>query len=166
MMDSADNLVNVRISKRVLWVGTEAYPLQNIARAQAVKVIPKSPWTGKSRAAGGCLGFIAFWMVVALGAALHSVGAVLFVAAVIAAVIIVVLARRKKQPYYALIIETSGNPRRALVSTDGAKVGNLVQKIMDAIDDPEAEFQTVVHNVQYGDNFVQVGDRNVGKVGL
>jgi hypothetical protein len=37
---------------------------------------------------------------------------------------------------------------------------------MDAIDNPEAEFQTVVHNVQYGDNFVQVGDRNVGKVGL
>jgi hypothetical protein len=50
MVDSAGNSVNVRISKRVLWVGTEAYPLQNIARAQAVKVIPKNPWTGKSRA--------------------------------------------------------------------------------------------------------------------
>lgn len=165
-MDSTDNSVNVRISKRVLWVGSEAYPLQNIARAQAVKVTPKSPWTGKSRAVGGCLGFIAFWIVVALGAAMHSVGAVLFVAAVIVVVIIVVLAQRKKQPYYALIIETSGNPRRALVSTDRAKVNKLVQEIMDAIDDPKAEFQTVVQHVQYGDNFMQVGDRNVGKVGL
>jgi hypothetical protein len=166
MVDSAGNSVNVRISKRVLWVGTEAYPLQNIARAQAVKVTPKNPWTGKSRAVGGCLGFIAFLILVSLGAAMHSAGAVLLVAAIIVAAIIAVLARRKKQPYYALIIETSGNPRRALVSTDGAKVGNLVQEIMGAIDNPEAEFQTVVHNVQYGDNFMQVGDRNVGKVGL
>lgn len=39
-----------------------------------------------------------------------------------------------------------------------------VQQIMDAIDNPDAEFQTVVQNVQYGDNFVQVGDQNVGKV--
>jgi hypothetical protein len=166
MVDSADNSINIRISKRVLWVGAEAYPLQNIARAQAVKMIPKSPWTGKSRALGGCLGFIAFWIIVALSAAMHSAGPVLFVAAVIVAAVIVTLARRKKQPYYALIIETSGNPSRALVSTDGAKVGNLVQEIMGAIDNPEAEFQTVVHNVQYGDNFMQVGDRNVGKVGL
>src|SRR6266568_8317188 len=166
-MDSANNAVNVRISKRVLWVGSEAYPLQNIARARAVRVIPKSRWTGKSRAQAGCLGFLAFLFVLGLGAAAHSAGGVLVVVvAIVAVAIVVALTRRKTQPYYALIIETSGNPRRALVSTDGAQVGNLVEEIMDAIDNPEAEFQTVVNNVQYGDNFVQVGDRNVGKVGL
>lgn len=165
-MDSANNAVEVRISKRVLWVGSEAYPLQNIARAQAVRVTPKSRWTGKSLAAVGCLGFLALWLIVGLAAAARSPAVILLVVALVVAAIIVALSRRKKAPYYALIIETSGNPRRALVSTDGAKVGNLVQEIMDAIDNPEAEFQTVVHNVQYGDNFVQVGDRNVGKVGL
>jgi hypothetical protein len=165
-VDSANNAVEVRISKRVLWVGSEAYPLQNIARAQAVRVTPKSSWTGKNRAVGGCLGFLAFLLIVGLGAAAHNPAVILLVVALVVVAIIVALTRRKKSPYYALIIETSGNPRRALVSTDGAKVGNLVQEIMDAIDNPEAEFQTVVHNVQYGDNFVQVGDRNVGKVGL
>src|SRR6266568_9008011 len=125
-MDSANNAVNVRISKRVLWVGSEAYPLQNIARAQAVRVIPKSRWTGRAQA--GCLGFLAFLFVLGLGAAAHSAGGVLVVVvAIVAVAIVVALTRRKTQPYYALIIETSGNPRRALVSTDGAQVGNLVE---------------------------------------
>jgi len=101
-----------------------------------------------------------------LAAAAHSPALGLLVAALVVIAIIVALTRRKKQPYYALIIETSGAPRRALVSTDEAEVSNLVKEIMDAIDNPEAEFQTVVHNVQYGDNFVQVGNQNVGKVGL
>jgi hypothetical protein len=148
----------------VLWVGAEAYPLQNIARAQSVRVVQKSPWTGKSLAAGGCLGLIALWVIVGIAVAMHSVGPVLFILALAVAGVVVMLTRRKKPPLYALVIETSGSPRRALVSTDGAKVSNLVQQIMDAIDNPDAEFQTVVQNVQYGDNFVQVGDQNVGKV--
>lgn len=165
-MDSANNAVEVRISRRVLWVGSEAYPLQNIARAQAVRVTPRSRWTGRNRAVGGCLGFLALWLIVGLAAAAHSPALGLLLAALVVIAIIVALTRRKKQPYYALIIETSGAPRRALVSTDGAEVSNLVKEIMDAIDNPEAEFQTVVHNIQYGDNFVQVGNQNVGKVGL
>jgi hypothetical protein len=29
--------VNVRISRRVLWIGGDAYPLQNVARAATVR---------------------------------------------------------------------------------------------------------------------------------
>ena len=34
-------VINVRVSRRVLWVGAQAYPLQNIARAQTIKLVPK-----------------------------------------------------------------------------------------------------------------------------
>jgi Family of unknown function (DUF6232) len=32
----------VKVSKRVLWIGGDAYPLQNIARAQVRTLIPRS----------------------------------------------------------------------------------------------------------------------------
>ena len=34
-------VIDVRVSRRVPWVGEAAYPLQNIARAQRVKLVPK-----------------------------------------------------------------------------------------------------------------------------
>ena len=82
-MDLANNAVEVRISRRVLWVGSEAYPLQNIARAQAVRVTPRSRWTGRNRAVGGCLGFLALWLIVGLAAAAHSPAVGLLVAALV-----------------------------------------------------------------------------------
>lgn len=38
--------------------------------------------------------------------------------------------------YYALVIETSGNPRTLLASVDRNEVHELVRDIMRAIDDP------------------------------
>jgi hypothetical protein len=33
-------LIDVAVSRQVLWVGSEAYPLQNIARAQTLRLVP------------------------------------------------------------------------------------------------------------------------------
>jgi hypothetical protein len=32
--------IDVRVNQGILWVGSEAYPLRNIARVQPVKVVP------------------------------------------------------------------------------------------------------------------------------
>lgn len=33
--------INVQVGQGILWVGSEAYPLQNIARVQPVKIVPR-----------------------------------------------------------------------------------------------------------------------------
>src|SRR5215469_16982346 len=42
--------ISVRVSDEILWIGSEAYPLRNIARVQPVKVVP-----GRGRAFRGYL---------------------------------------------------------------------------------------------------------------
>lgn len=163
--------INVRVSRRVLWVGSEAYPLQNIARAQALKLTYKrpSPFANYIKALVRCavLGVIA---IVALKLAklqssqpINLVEVAVFALAVIATIRLIV-ALRKKRTYYALVIETAGTPNTALVSTDEGVVNQLVYQIMDAIDNPQAEFQMQVENFHVGDKIQQFGDRNVGKV--
>jgi hypothetical protein len=68
----------------------------------------------------------------------------------------------KQMTYFALVIETAGTPRRALVSADQNLVTNLVHMIMDAIDNPTASFHYRVENFVdlRGAQGVQVGDHN------
>ncbi|KUL42194.1 hypothetical protein ADL12_10085 [Streptomyces regalis] len=33
-------VISVRVSRRILWIGAEVYPLNNIARAQVIKIVP------------------------------------------------------------------------------------------------------------------------------
>ena len=75
--------------------------------------------------------------------------------------LIVALGRRRT--YYALAIETAGTPNTALVSTDESVVNHLVYQIMDAIDNPQAEFKMRVENFHAGDKIEQFGDHNVSK---
>jgi hypothetical protein len=59
--------------------------------------------------------------------------------------------------FYALVIETAGTPRTALVSANQREVTQLVNEIMEAIDDPAAEFHYHMENVQLGGTRIQAG---------
>ncbi|MEU6803218.1 DUF6232 family protein [Streptomyces neyagawaensis] len=168
-------IIDVRVSRRVLWVGGEAYPLHNIARAAAVRIVPD-----RAGAVGRFLRNVL--LVVLLGiiagvaldsspsspvSELGSLESLGFVAAVLCAAFTVqllsVLCRRT---YYALVVETAGAPFTALTSRDPEVVSRLVHRIMDAIDNPEAEFHVKVENYHLGDKINMVGgERNIGKVG-
>ncbi|MFG2979629.1 DUF6232 family protein [Streptomyces sp. NPDC048258] len=165
-------VIQVRVSKRVLWIGGEAYPLQNIARATTWRIDPE-----RGRAVGqfiksmltlGILTVIAF-------AALQGVAGdqlmngVTFAALALAAFflyrLISVLTTRT---YYALVIETSGTPRTLLASADQQEVQQLVLDIMEAIDDPHADFSRPIntYNIgQIGDNYHASGRGGVGRIG-
>ncbi|MFF7444200.1 DUF6232 family protein [Streptomyces sp. NPDC008122] len=138
-------VITVRVSKRVLWIGAEAYPLQNIARATTVRIKPP-----RARAVGRFLKYVLITALLAAGGlAVARSGevtdsdrelitrGVTVTASVLGAAfllqLIVVLVTRT---YYALVIETSGNPRTVLASVDRNEVHELVRDIMRAIDDP------------------------------
>jgi len=173
-----NEIIEVRIGRQVLWVGAEAYPLQNIARAQTVKVVPN-----RAAAMGRYLTAVVFWVILGTAAVvamkqssrlssvqgantLHAagVGVLVLVLALFAVSTVRLIMVLSARTYYALVIETAGTPRRALVSTGENLVRRLVDEVMEAIDNPVAEFKELVTNYHVGDKIYQYGDFNIGKV--
>jgi hypothetical protein len=150
-MSSRPERIDVYVKRRVLWVGREAYPLRNIARAQTIRLAPD-----RRAALGHYLTAVVGWVILGGAAAvairlaprldsvrnaniLHGIAVgVLVLAVVLFALSTIRLAAIwSRRIYYALIIETAGAQHRALVSTDAGVLHKLVHEIMDAINDPE-----------------------------
>jgi len=51
-------VIQVRVSQRVLWVGKAAYPLQSIVRAETTKLA-----RNRGAALGGCLKMVILWVL-------------------------------------------------------------------------------------------------------
>lgn len=184
-MPYKSELINVRVSRgsRILWIGAEAYPLQNIARARSVKLAPdrKAAVRLYLKAVVPCLILgIAAKIVLAKFPAIPSSavnafhGAEIAVVALAAISTIRLLARLFTRTYYALVIETAGTPYAAVTCTDESTITNLVRKITKAIDDPQEQFSYTVNNIHNGDKIggdkiggdkIRVsGSQNTGKV--
>ncbi|MEV6326792.1 DUF6232 family protein [Streptomyces sp. NPDC051909] len=139
-------VIRVEVSKRVLWIGGEAYPLQNIARATTIRIKPP-----RARAVGR---FVKYVLITGLLAAvaltvaqsgevsgsdreLITQGTAVTAGVLVAGFLLQLIGVLVTRTYYGLVIETSGNPRTLLASVDRQEVHALVRDIMRAIDDPE-----------------------------
>ncbi|WP_406445065.1 DUF6232 family protein [Streptomyces sp. NBC_01613] len=169
-------VIDVRVSRRVLWVGAEAYPLHNIARATTIRIEPdRMAAVGRFLKSLLILAILTVAAVAVIGRvdwpsgsgqdALR--GVVVFAVVMVAVFAAQLLKVLMTRTYYALVIETSGTPRAVLVSTDAREVGGLVLGIMDAISNPHAEFRTQIityNSTHIGDKINQIGGiGNVGK---
>lgn len=167
--------VVVKVERGVLWVGAEAYPLRNIARARTIRIVPNRAWAVRKFAVTVLLcGLLGGAARVVLRLAdkqssessqdlLHNAGT----AATVLALILVafgmvrLLIRVSRSTFYALVIETAGTPRGVLVSRDQADVTHLVGVIMDAIHNPATVYQNTFHNYDLRSaQGVQIGDGN------
>lgn len=155
--------IDVRVSKRILWFGSEAYPLPNITRTNTLKLEPNR---------GAAIRQYLVTVVVALfvigivaSAAPGAISALVIVAGVGWIVFRTVkLVEFLKLTLYELVIETAAGSHRGLITADPAVVSDLSVRITDAIDNPQAEFQMQVENFQVGDNFSMFGNNTVNKV--
>jgi hypothetical protein len=162
-MFQKSELIKVRVSRRILWVGAEAYPLQNIARARAVELVPQ-----RAAAVRRYLGAVIFCLILGVAAAVvatklttnasvpNSAFTALHGVEIVAVALIVISTIRlfvklSARTLYALVIETAGTPFAALVSTERNTVIDLVRMIMDAIDNPQAEWNIMVPEIHVGD---------------
>ncbi|ROQ95857.1 hypothetical protein EDE04_2310 [Streptomyces sp. 2132.2] len=160
-------VTDVVVSRRVLWIGAEAYPLNNIARATTVKVDPpRRQAIARFVKSFVTVVVLAFLALVVLPNGYQDAAGLLAVVA-IALLVVQLGGVILDKTYYALVIETAGTPNTALVTNDLALVHDLVRVIMEAIDNPQASFHQQVTNYigQVGDNFKVFGSGNVGKVG-
>jgi hypothetical protein len=169
-------VIEVKVERGVLWVGTEAYPLQNIARARTVRLIPNRAWAVRRFVVTvvlcvllGIAGAVALQQANRQSTEngyhlLHNGGtaAIVVAVALVAIGLATLLVRVSRQTFYALVIETAGTARGVLVSTDHAKLDTLVHTIMEAIHNPAtpAYHNTFVHNDMRGAQGLQIGDGN------
>jgi hypothetical protein len=162
---------DVQVSKRVLWIGSDAYPLQNIARAQ-VRTFQPIPGTPVKDFIKNILKWAAIAVVIAI--ALAALGQSKLINDIFILLLLIVLVcvlnlvraikrERRKKPYYLLVLQTSGDPRTLLASTDQNVIYDLVRTIMAAIDDATVTYQKLIANY-YGDIISQYGNENIGKM--
>ncbi len=170
--------IEVRVNQQILWVGDEAYPLRNIARARVVRLTVR-----RGAAFGRFLGFALLWLVLGLGATAalraarsegvrldKSLGEVIAIATtiLIGLSFLRLLYLLLRPALFALVIETAGNPHTALITTDEAVVSRIVREIMAAINNPAVRFSYTVNKVHHGDKYggdhVSVSGSGIGKI--
>jgi hypothetical protein len=154
-MSYKSKVIDVAVRNQVLWIGGDAYPVRNIARARTVGLRPN-----RAAAVRRFLKAVVLWVLLAIGAAVADAKGVLLVVLVIISTIRLIRVLSLKT-FYALVIETAGTPHTALVSTDEGTLRELVGKIMDAMHDAAVTFHQAIQNFDLrGAQGVQVGDGN------
>ncbi|MFD7430051.1 DUF6232 family protein [Streptomyces sp. NPDC059814] len=177
--------VDLRISKRLLWVGPAAYPLENIVRVFTFVLRPRR----KEAIALFCKR-VALMLVMAVGLTVlillvdgvatlsrgESGGGpfIFFVWLGAAGALAYFLLEMTKvlaaREHFVLAVETSGLSTAMVTSHDPNHLIELVGRITHAIDNPEAEFTVRVEGISaspqiyhYGDNVnMYGGSGNVG----
>jgi len=156
------------INTRTLRIGNQTYALNNLARVQIVE-LAKPSRAGKGDIKRAIWGGSGVYCVFTLIGLLTGADAFSGIGVLLAVGLGILIYQKTKEPYiprYALVLETTGNPRTALVSTDRAELESVSVHITEAMENPpETEQIYTVHNVIAGDQYNLVGDHNIGKVG-
>jgi hypothetical protein len=167
------NDIRIRISRRILWVGQQAYPLSQVVRVHPGELRLRRTAALKDfgRRAGAtiALAFLALIAMVCVGRTVPvQVWVVLWlIAGVLVTTHSVRLIRLLRLPkLYVLRVSMAGSEQAAVVSTDKAKIYDLTAQVADAIDNPAAEFEVRVDNLEfvYGDKVdgdKVLGDKNI-----
>ncbi|MFE8942403.1 DUF6232 family protein [Streptomyces sp. NPDC007856] len=177
--------VDLRVSKRILWIGAAVYPLHNIARVYTFVMRPK-----RKEAVLRFLRYTAVTMIVGFLAMLPGLlasingggvdgnsgaaGYVVFVWIVAALAeiyfLIEMIGILTAAPQHVLAIETSGASTALVTSQNAQYLDQIVGQISYAIDHPDVEFKVTVEsltvspkNYYFGDNVnMYGGSGNVG----
>ncbi|MFE0803305.1 DUF6232 family protein [Streptomyces sp. NPDC058812] len=172
--------IDLRVSKRLLWVGAAAYPLRNITRVYTFTLTPRrKEATLLFLKRTALILSVAFGLTIVAGltalADSSTAGGILtivWLGAIAALVFCVVelFSVLTAPPHYVLAVETSGPSIAMVTSADPRHLDQLVAPIVQAIENPEAEFHVQVEqllvnprNYYFGDNVnMYGGSGNVG----
>ncbi|EFG04231.1 Hypothetical protein SCLAV_p0744 (plasmid) [Streptomyces clavuligerus] len=175
--------IDIRVSKRLLWIGGAAYPLHNIARVYTYTLNPRRKEavlrffrrvgitlavTAALTLLGGTIAALAQGEetpATLLGLMWLASGAFMIYA------LVDMIAVLTAQPHFVLGVETAGASTAVVSGRDHGQLRQLVHLISDAIENPQAEFQVRVErlvisspsNYYFGDNVnMYGGSNNVG----
>ncbi|MFE7172082.1 DUF6232 family protein [Streptomyces sp. NPDC057616] len=166
-MSYSRDITDVHVSKGALWIGSDTYPLRNIARTSMRELVPNRAAARSKFVKGVIIQAAVLLFGLGMMGASGLVGTVIvLVAAGLAVRGWLELQKVLNAPtLYVLQITTSGTPQTALTSDDQKLMDQLFHQLMEAMDNPEVQFhyQMPTYNIS-GDSIYQFGDHNVGKV--
>ncbi|MFG2791265.1 DUF6232 family protein [Streptomyces sp. NPDC048419] len=166
-MSYSRDITDVHVSKGALWIGSDTYPLRNIARTSMRELVPNRAAARSRFVKGVIVQAVVLLFGLGLMGASGLVGTVIvLVAAGLAVRGWLELQKVLNAPtLYVLQITTSGTPQTALTSDDKKLMDQLFHQLMEAMDNPEVQFhyQMPTYNIT-GDGIYQFGDHNIGKV--
>ncbi|MFB6843927.1 DUF6232 family protein [Streptomyces sp. NPDC056373] len=167
--------VELRVHKRLLWVGTAAYPLRNIARVYTFTLYPKrkeAVFRFLTRAA----------VTLAVGVGLSIIGGLTFIdsnstgtgvltfvwlcaGAALVYFFMRMLSVVTAQSHYVLAVETAGPSTAMVTSRNPQHLDQLVGYVAGALENPDTEFQVTVErltinsptNYHFGDSVNMYG---------
>ncbi|MGN5630805.1 DUF6232 family protein [Streptomyces sp. AC154] len=178
--------VDLRVSKRLLWVGPAAYPLENIARVftfvlrprrkEAIALFCKRVALTLALAVVMTVLILLVDTVASIGRGESSGGPFITIVwlGTVGALIYYLLELTKvlsAPSYFVLAVETSGPSTAMVTSHDPAHLVQLVGQIAYAIDHPEAEFTVRVEGISVSPQIYHFGDNvnmygGTGNVGI
>lgn len=169
MAKEIEETIEVQVADRVLWIGSDAYPVNNISRTQArTLTFKRKPAWGKFWKS--IVKWLAVAIVATIGAtalhfrfAINIVWLMMLVIFIIDVIRLLVDLSKKDEVYYALVIETSGASRTPLVTKNGAIVHEIIDRVMRAINGEAVRFFQQV-SVVTGDQY-NFRDNSVGQFG-
>lgn len=176
--------IDLQVSKHLLWVGSAAYPLQNIARVYTYTLHPRrKDATIRFLKNGAIILAVAIALTVIAGvpaslANQDTGGTIITTVWLVAAggliyCFVEMISVLTAQSHYVLAVETSGPSQAVVTSTRPEVLNQLVGQIAHAIEHPDTEFTVTVHtlsispkNYYFGDNVnMYGGSGNVGIAG-
>ncbi|MFF3126108.1 DUF6232 family protein [Streptomyces sp. NPDC057908] len=165
--------VDLKVSRRLLWVGEAAYPLHNITRVHTFELRPKRAEAFMSFLKWLGITFVLFVLFQMTNenspsdgeSADGSAGTVGLLAIAIAIGLVVRLVKDLAAPSeHVLAVETSSASSALVTLPNPDQLRQLVRYLVTAIENPEAEFQVRVErvlvnpkNYHFGDNVNMYG---------
>ncbi|MGP2436556.1 DUF6232 family protein [Streptomyces sp. JW3] len=166
--------VELRVGKRVLWVGGAAYPVANVTRVYTFLLVPQ-------RGAATMLFFKRVGIILVAGAALLLLGELadfltagfVVVCAILAVsyCLVELVNVLSAASHWVLAIETSGASTALVTSRDTQHLHQLVGHVVHSIENPGTELVVRVEtlainprNYHFGDNVNMYG--GTGNVGM
>lgn len=142
-MSLAHKHLDVRISRRVLWIGRRSFPLHDAVRATLREVAPPRRAAVRNYAVT-----VPRWLVSATVVSAVTPALVSAVVTVAALAFFAVRTRHLvtflRTPWHQLTIETPSTTTAVLTSDDPAVVVDLAFRVTDALVDPSTEITTRV----------------------
>jgi hypothetical protein len=163
---SQDRVGEILITRRLLHLGNQTYPLANIARVQTLWI----EWgrtVATSREIVGFLLIIVATVYVGPALRLDIPGGSLLIIALLVAAGVVVYRLVKRQRRFVLFIETSGGQSAALTAKADAELRQIEHTVLGAIENPpespirmQVNVQNINGDVVGRDKYQQGGSGN------
>jgi hypothetical protein len=157
--------LRIAVTRRILWVGTAAYPLAMIARISVTRIVPKyGQAVARFFKLAGILLLADFGLITAIAIAdnpLFSSGSSeqrdsagtgvgwvvgLSLITLIVYLLVDTLPVLTSKPVFAVAVDTAGPPTALIAWKEFEPADGLAQALTRAIENPQAEFVQFVHN--------------------